>query len=68
MKKILRVNIGKMKCKSCAKLIRDDLNDLPSVSAKVDFETKKAVISFDNLAIKDTELLNLIKSKGYDVK
>ncbi len=69
MKKTAKFSIEGMKCKSCAEIIRDSLEELPGVSsAKIDFTAKKAAIIFDPAAIKEKDIAERVKSKGYNVK
>lgn len=68
MKKTIKFSIEGMKCKSCAEIIKDSLEELPGVSANIDFTAKKATVAFDDTAIKEKHIMEIVKSKGYKIK
>ncbi len=65
MKKI-NLNIKGMHCKSCAMLITDVLEDL-NVKSKINHETGKAEIEFDENKITSEEIKKTITKEGYQI-
>ncbi len=58
-----------MSCASCAKSIEKSLSETEGVySAKVNFATEKAFISYDPKKIGKEKLIDVIKNTGYDAK
>lgn len=63
--KELKLQITGMDCKSCAFLIEDELKSQPGVvSASVDFEAKKASITFDEKIINLETIKQVIRNLG----
>lgn len=66
-KKILKVS--GMHCASCAINIESDLKKEKGVSsASVNFATKKAMIEYDESAVREADIKNVIKKSGYGVE
>ena len=66
MQKII-LNIERMHCQSCAKMIEDSLKD-KRVVAEVDFENGKAKIMYNKEKIKKEDILNLKIFNEYNTK
>lgn len=68
MKKI-KFTVSGMRCNSCAALIQNNLKDLPGViNAKINFDSKKGSVAFDERKINQPEILKAIKQTGdYEV-
>ena len=68
MKKV-ELNIKGMHCNSCVMLIKDALDETKGVSdAKVDLKKNNAVVSFDEKAVTEKQIIEIIKKEGYDAK
>lgn len=62
------LNIEGMTCNACATRIQDTLSDLKGVhSANVEYETKKAVITYDPALVQPEKLVNRVNEIGYSV-
>ena len=58
--------VGKMTCAECSLQIASALKKTPGVQdAKVDFETKRAVVRYDAAQVGVPKLRNVIESTGY---
>ncbi|HYF26707.1 MAG TPA: heavy metal translocating P-type ATPase, partial [Baekduia sp.] len=55
-----------MTCASCANRIERKLNKLEGVHASVNYATEKAAVTFDAKAITPEQLVDTVRSAGYD--
>jgi P-type Cu+ transporter len=63
----INLQISGMHCASCATLINRSLLRTPGVQeANVNYATAKASVSFDEEALKQSKLIEIVRSKGYD--
>ena len=66
MKKDVQIRIEGMHCQSCARLIREELRDIPGVhSVEVDFEKKKGNVIFDPQVVSLQKLIDTVEQLGY---
>lgn len=65
--KTVQFSVIGMHCASCSSIIERGIKKLPEVkSANVNFSTEKAVVIFDETKIKEDNIIEAIKSKGYN--
>ncbi|HLD80589.1 MAG TPA: heavy-metal-associated domain-containing protein [archaeon] len=64
MRKI-SISIQGMHCGGCSKLVEMNLKDAGASSAKVDFDSKKAVVEFDDGKTTQERLLKAVQESGY---
>jgi len=55
-----------MTCASCANRIERKLNKLEGVEATVNYATEKAAVTFDEATVSTDELVEAVRSAGYD--
>jgi len=68
MKKI-ELNIKGMHCSSCITLVKEALTDTKGVKdANVDLKTAKAIVSFDEKAVTEKQLIDAVRKEGYDAR
>jgi len=68
MKKV-ELDIKGMHCNSCVMLIKDALDETKGVKeSKVDLKKNNAVVSYDEKAVTEKEIIGIIKKEGYDAK
>ncbi|MCF7871645.1 heavy metal translocating P-type ATPase [Candidatus Woesearchaeota archaeon] len=66
MKKI-DLDVKGMHCASCATLIQRGFSKKDGVKlANVNYSTAKATVEFDDSLLNENDLINIVKSKGYD--
>ena len=58
--------IGGMTCASCAARIEKRLNDLPGVTATVNFASEHAAVVFDPTRVQITDLIGVVEAAGYE--
>ena len=58
--------IGGMTCASCAARIEKRLNDLPGVTATVNFASEHAAVVFDPSRVQITDLIGVVEAAGYE--
>ncbi len=64
--KRIEMSVGGMHCASCSVLIARALQKKPGVkSANVNYAAAKALVEFDENQVKEDDLVEVIKSKGY---
>lgn len=62
----LNLAVDGMTCASCASRIERRLNKLDGVEASVNFATENAAVTFDPALVEATQLVEAVKSAGYD--
>ena len=58
--------IGGMTCASCAARIEKRLNDLPGVTATVNFASEHAAVVFDPSSVRIADLIGVVEAAGYE--
>jgi Cu+-exporting ATPase len=64
----LDLSLSGMSCNACAMTIEKGLNKIPSVQASVNFATESARVSFSDKETNTSEIINVVKSLGYDAR
>ena len=68
MKKV-ELNIKGMHCKSCTVLVQEALADVKGVkTVAVDLQKEKATVSYDELLVKEKQLIDAVRKEGYDAR
>jgi Cu+-exporting ATPase len=63
------LDIKGMHCASCSTLINRSLSKADGVKeANVNYATGKALVIYDDSKLKDTDLIKIVQSKGYDAE
>jgi Cu+-exporting ATPase len=62
----LDLPITGMTCASCANRIERRLNELPGVTASVNYATETASVAFDGAAVAPEQLVETVRAAGYD--
>ncbi|MDF1879139.1 cation transporter [Sulfurimonas sp. SAG-AH-194-C20] len=66
---VVTLNIKGMTCLLCTTAIKKSLKHTDGVlKAKVYYNTKKAIVTFDDTKVVEKDLLNAVKSTGYTAK
>lgn len=63
----IELGVTGMTCAACAMRVEKRLNRLEGVAASVNYATEAAVVEFDPSAVGRGELVEAIRSAGYDV-
>ena len=62
----VKFQIEGMNCQSCARVIEETLKSKEGIlEAKVNFDSKKAVVVFDEQRIKESEIQRAIEKSGH---
>ena len=64
----LDLSLTGMSCNACAMTIEKGLKKIPSVRASVNYATESARISFSNNETNLNEIIDVVKSLGYDAR
>ncbi|NOX71206.1 MAG: cadmium-translocating P-type ATPase [Candidatus Micrarchaeota archaeon] len=69
MMKKKELKICGMHCQSCVSVIERSLKKKEGISyANVNLATNKATVEYDETKVKDSDIIELIKSRGYDAR
>ena len=63
----LTVKIDGMRCESCRRNVTAAINSIDGAAAKVDFEKREAVVSFER-QLTDEELISAVETVGFEVR
>jgi len=64
----LDLSLTGMSCNACAMTIERGLKKLPSVQASVNYATESARVSFSDKETNTNEIINVVKSLGYNAR
>jgi len=64
----IKLKITGMHCKSCSMLISDALEDLGVKKSKIDADSGKAMIEFDENKVTAEKIKQAIKEEGYKIE
>jgi len=64
----LDLSLTGMSCNACAMTIEKGLKKIPGVQASVNYATESARVSFSNKETSTNEIINVVKSLGYNAR
>ena len=64
----LDLSLTGMSCNTCAMTIEKGLKKIPGVQASVNYATESARVSFSNKETSTNEIINVVKSLGYNAR
>jgi copper chaperone len=66
MMKTITLNVEGMSCGHCVNSVETALKEI-GASGKVDLESKKVQVEFDEAALSETAIKEAIEEQGYDI-